>query len=288
MTTDRQQRPGEKQKSGNLFAPIKEISVINSQTPEQWHRVVSLAGGYNFRDLGDYETLDERRVKKGQIFRSGNIANLTPADVDQLSRLGIKAVCDLRSGPERKASPNRWAEQGKFHYWSGKDSQSTGDPIPTLEKCIVSADQTRQVACAIYRIMPYEHADSLREIFRRLAAGNTPLVFHCAAGKDRTGIVSALILTALGVARETIMADYILTDAVIERTCAMFLADSRHNIATASPRETWFPILKADPLYLETMFKEIESRHGSVETYLAEEVGVDEPALTAIRNHLLE
>lgn len=262
--------------------------MVNPNSPQQWHRIVSLSGGYNFRDLGNYKTSNNRRVRQGQVFRSGSIANLTPADIDQLARLGIKTICDLRSGPERIASPNRWIEQGSFNYWSGKESQATGDPIPILKRCLITADETRQVACDIYRLMPYEQADSYREIFKRLTAGNTPLVFHCAAGKDRTGVASALILAALGVARETIMADYILTDAVIEQICAIFLADSRHSLAIASPRETWFPILQADPLYLNAMFNEIEGRHGSVDAYLAEEIGVDKPALAAIRNRLLE
>lgn len=262
--------------------------MVNPNSPRQWHRFVSLTGGYNFRDLGNYKTSNNRRVRQGRVFRSGSIANLTPDDIDQLARLGIKTICDLRSGPERIASPNRWIEQGDFNYWSGKESQATGDPIPILKRCLITADETRQVACGIYRQMPYEQADSYREIFKRLTTGNTPLVFHCAAGKDRTGVASALILAALGVARETIVADYILTDQVIDRICATFLADSRHAAAIETPREVWFPVLEADPLYLETMFQEIKGRHGSVEGYLAEVIGLDRLALDALRDHLLE
>jgi protein-tyrosine phosphatase len=117
-----------------------------------------------------------------------------------------------------------------------------------------------------------------------VAAGELPLLFHCAAGKDRTGAVAALLLDLLGVPRDIIFADFILTDRVLKHNRERFLSYGRKNNVDDS---VWEPMLRADPVYLAAMFEEIDNVEGATISYL-ERLGITSDAVTAIRGHLLE
>jgi protein-tyrosine phosphatase len=265
-----------------------EVSV-NDRPPLDARRVIPLEGGRNFRDLGGYLTLDGRRVKWGKLYRSGSMAWLTPADYDRLSELSIKTICDLRTVRERTAEPNTWREVANIAYWAREHSESFGE----LRKAIGSASglSTPEMARAAmvegYRKLPFEQAPAHREIFNRLAAGEVPLVVNCAAGKDRAGTAAALILSALGVPRETVLDDYVLTEQVVDLE-AIFMDRRRKNELTDQSRGVVRAILKSDASYLHAALDAVEERHGSVTAYLRDALGITEDALFAIRQSLLE
>lgn len=255
-------------------------------------RVLPLEGGHNFRDLGGYATADGKRVKWGKVFRSGTMSGLTLADYGYLSNLGIKVVCDFRATDERKAEPNKWQQVQKVAYWTrdydmgfgelGKLFSTGGTPTP---------DAVRAIMTEGYRKTPYEQADGYREMFRRLAAGEIPLAFNCSAGKDRTGVAAALILSALGVPRETIVADYALSDKVVDFRRATTRGDASNNphaFLAKLPPDVVAPLMKSDADYIRAMFAEVERRHGSVERYLTDVLGLNARDLQAIRRQLLE
>jgi protein-tyrosine phosphatase len=250
-------------------------------------RVIALEGGRNFRDLGGYSTLDGRRVKWGKLYRSGSMAWLTPADYDSLSKLAIKTICDLRTVHERKAEPNKWQETASIGYWAREHSDTFGE----LRKVLVSGLSTPEMARAAmiegYRHLPFEQAPAHREIFNRLAAGEVPLAFNCAAGKDRAGTAAALILSALGVPRDTIIEDYLLTDRTVD-LATIFMDRKRENELTGLSRDVVSAVLKADASYLHAALDAVEERHGSVAAYLRDALGITEEALFAIRQSLLE
>lgn len=141
--------------------------------PIHERRLIPLEGGRNFRDLGGYLTSDGRRVKWRKLFRSGSMAGLTAADYGSLSSLSIKIVCDLRTAQE-------------------------------IEAELSTPKMARAAMIQGYRRLPFEQVPAHRELFRRLAAGDVPLVFNCSAGKDRAGTAAALILSALGVLRDAL------------------------------------------------------------------------------------
>jgi protein-tyrosine phosphatase len=259
----------------------------SDRAPLDARRVIPLEGGRNFRDLGGYRTLDGRRVKWGKIYRSGSMAWLTPADYDRLSTLAIKTVCDLRTDRERTAEPNKWCEAANIGYWAREHSNSFGE----LRKVMVSGLSTPEMARAAmiegYRQLPFEQAPAHRALFNRLAAGEVPLVFNCAAGKDRAGTAAALILSALGVPRETVVEDYVLTDRVVDLE-AIFMDRRRKNELTNQSRGVVTAVLKADASYLHAALDAVEERHGTVAAYLREALGITADALFAMRQSLLE
>lgn len=252
-------------------------------------RVLPLEGGRNFRDLGGYPTVDGKHVKWGKVFRSGDMAGLTPADYRYLSGLGIRVVCDLRTTRERSAGPNRWAEAAKIAYWT-RDYDMSGGDLRRLLALGGTPEQMRATMIASYRQLPTEQAPAYREIFQRLAAGEIPLAFNCSAGKDRAGTAAALILSALGVPDETVFADYALSDRVLNSQRPR----AGHNalrafgpLAQLSP-DTLRPLLASDPDYIRAAFAAIREKHGSVHQYLRDELGITNAQLATIRGELLE
>ena len=250
-------------------------------------RVLPLEGGRNFRDLGGYQTADGRRVKWGKVFRSGSMAGLTLADYDYLSNLGIKTVCDFRTSAERKAEPNKWQEAKKVAYWARDYEMSFGELGKLLSGGQATPEQVREVMLTAYRQLPYEQADAYRELFRRMLAGEIPMAFNCSAGKDRAGTAAALILSALGVPRETIVADYALSDKVVDFHAELTKSASSGFLAKL-PRDVLAPLFKSDPDYIRAMFAEVERKNGSVERYLTDVLGLTARDLQTLRQQLLE
>jgi protein-tyrosine phosphatase len=246
-----------------------------------------LEGGRNFRDLGGYRTLDGRCVKWGKLYRSGSMAWLTPADYERLSTLAIKTICDLRTGQERMAEPNKWCEAANIGYWAREHGHSFGELRKVMVSGLSSPEMARAAMIEGYRRLPFEQAPAHQAIFNRLAAGEVPLVFNCAAGKDRAGTAAALILSALGVPRETVVDDYVLTDRVVDLE-AIFMDRRRKNELTNQSRGVVTAILKADASYLHAALDAVEEKHGTVAAYLRDTLGITADALFAMRQSLLE
>ena len=177
-------------------------------------RVIALEGATNVRDLGGYRTRDGRIVRWRRLFRADGLHRLTGNDHRILTELGIAAAYDLRYGPERAGEPARLpAEIRSVHIGladrpeaSFLDSLGLGG-VPTVEN---AADYL----LGAYDRYPELYADACRTLLEHLSEpGNGPCLFHCTAGKDRTGFAAALILSALGVPYETVLEDYLLTNA---------------------------------------------------------------------------
>lgn len=261
---------------------------MSNQIDRPSPKTPALTGCFNFRDIGGLTGHDDRKVRHGLAFRSGSLSRATPADIEEFSRLGIRAVCDFRSGPEHEANPNQWIEKTDIEYWRWDASVSVGDSLALLRECSASEDLTRLRMQEVFRQIPYEQAVSFRELFTRLAAGKTPIVFHCAAGKDRTGVAAALLLSILGVEKEDIFRDFERTNHFFDRIRTGFLSDPRHTEITSGNNEAWVPMLKAYPEYLEAMFKALVHNHGSVPDFVQEIIGIDRDAQEQIRQHLLD
>ncbi len=251
-------------------------------------RIFEHPGYHNFRDLGGYQTFDGHTTRWRTVFRSGTLSEISGAGVDLLLQLQIRTVCDFRSGPEHDAFPNKWIENTTIDYWRWDRDVSVGDSLRLLQECSQSEIATRARMQEVYRQIPYEQAGSLQELFSRLASGQVPLVYHCAAGKDRTGVATALLLTSLGVPRDVIYRDYQLSDLFFERTQALFLSDPRHQELTQLHKSAWIPMLKSDTSYLDATFEIIEQNHGGITGYLNEVLNIGREQQRAIREVLLE
>lgn len=255
-------------------------------------RHIDFEGIENFRDFGGYSTAGGRALKTGRLYRSGYHAHATEADLARMAGMGIDAIIDLRRPEERVREPAR--------RWPGFAAQVIENDITSehhdwLDVLRGLSEVTPQWfyedSLAMYRLSPFEarHIDLFRRYFRQLAAGDGAIVVHCAAGKDRTGLICALTHHLAGVGHDDMIADYLLTndEARIERKMG-FLGGWMHDQAgvKASP-EALRMAVSVHPDYLETALAVIAERSGSVDAYLADELGVDEAMREAICGRLL-
>jgi protein-tyrosine phosphatase len=240
-------------------------------------RVVDLEGCLNFRDLGGYPTEDGRTVRWRQVYRSDALHHLTPADVARVrDELGIAAVVDLRSTAELRGEGRGplAREPIGFHHlplFDGQEARPEGwPPIATLADRYVLLAEIAQAPIA--------------RLIRVLAEAGGPVVYHCAAGKDRTGVVSAVLLGLLGVRDEVIVADYAATqenlEAIIERLMA---ARGYQTMLSALPPDT----LHAEAETMVAFLARIRERYGSMHGY-ARAAGVMEALVGRLAERLLE
>lgn len=251
-------------------------------------RLIALEGGRNFRDLGGYPTRDGRRVRWGRLFRSGSMAGLTQADWARLCELGVRTVCDLRTSIEREAEPFAWRDSDGLHYFARDYETSFGELRQVMASDFPTGEQARNGMIAGYRELPFEQAPAYRVMFGHLKANAVPLIVNCTAGKDRAGTAAALMLSALGVPREIVVEDFLLTN----RTVDLFGVFSRqpetsHGIGQLQP-DVARAILAADAAYIGAALDALDERHGSVEGFLDEVIEVRPHELSAIRDALLE
>jgi protein-tyrosine phosphatase len=242
----------------------------------------------NFRDLGGLAALQGQTIRHGQIFRSGRMHQVDGPDIDRLKTLAPKTLCDLRSGIERLKHPDHWANQFSLDHWFYNDLDRTGAPDQLTNHPLITANQAHGMMCDGYKKLPFEQTEGIREVFNRLIANRTPLILHCTAGKDRTGVYTALILESLGVSRDNILEEYQLTNQFIHSIHEIVLEQFPANSHPHAQPEVWLTIARADPDYLLAMFRSIDDKHGTVAHYLETEIGLTKDAVGILKKNLLE
>jgi protein-tyrosine phosphatase len=248
-------------------------------------RVIPLEGQSNFRDLGGYESADGRHVKWGEIFRSGELSHLTGEDYGRISALGIRTVYDLRDQSEQTSQRTAWAA-GPIHAFASTKQETDSSFAKALAAPDLDADKAHALLASFYSQMPRTYAPEYRAIFHELLEGHTPLLLHCTAGKDRTGLGSALILAALGVPRATIIRDYSLTDQLLKP--ARLPPTPFMQRMMSLPPNVLQAMTRADPAYIEAAFNSIQKDYGSTDKYLDAELDVGPAARDRLKALLLE
>lgn len=244
---------------------------------------VVACGWHNFRDLGGIALAGGGCLRAGMLFRAGGV--IESPDVEPFTPFAIDTICDLRNDGERERQPTPWQKLGAKDYWYRPHGEQTGDLRRVLDDVDGDPAAARTIMLRLYARMPSGMARSYREVFHRLADGRLPLVFHCSAGKDRTGVLAALILDSLGASREAIMADYLSANAhAPERLAAMLALSDDEDTKRA---ERWKPVLFADPDYLNAMFADLD-KAGGIEAYLAGAIGLSPAQRGAITAHLTQ
>lgn len=250
-------------------------------------RAIPLEGGNNFRDLGGYHTLDGRTVAWGRLYRSGVMANLTPDDFTRLGSLGIRTVCDLRSTEERTREPVNWPP-GVQPTVLATDYGLDMDALAGLFRGgPVTGPATRAAMAGFYREMPVSFAPQFRQMFRELVEGRAPLAFNCSAGKDRTGVAAALILSVLGVARETVIQDYLLSNRYFRPEMPKAAGgDPAARMLAGLPPDALQALMGVERSYIEASFAAIDET-GGLDRYVTEQLGLSARDLETLRRRYL-
>ena len=243
-------------------------------------RVIPLEGCSNLRDLGGYRTADGGRVRTGRVFRGASLANLTDADLAQLATLGIRTVCDLRGVRESERAPSRLPGADTPEMVRLPIEPRVGASLrDLLQREEATGEDTYALLQAAYAAYAGEHLPRYRALFALLLDGRLPLLFHCSAGKDRTGFGAALLLTALGVPREVVMADYLATNRIWRR---------EHALPPETPDAVRDTLLTAHRPLLEGALDQAIRSYGSAERLLEDGLGLDAARLRALRGTMLE
>jgi protein-tyrosine phosphatase len=251
-------------------------------------RIPEIEGALNLRDIGGYRGDGGLLVRRGRVYRSGTLSRLTPTGIAQVERLGVQTVFDLRATREREREPCALTQLDNLTYWSRDHDIAGGDLPRMLRDPTTSTADMRRRMIETYRTLPFDYAESFAALFGHIAKDTLPLIFNCSAGKDRTGIAAALLLDMLGVSRRTIMRDYAQTERLLEADRRTATGDRAklYEFAQHTAPGVITALLRSDPAYLAAAFIEIEARHGSVATYLAD-IGVTNDIRTAVRHQLL-
>lgn len=245
---------------------------------------IALEGVSNLRDLGGWPTRDGGRVRRGQVFRSAALHGLTAADIAALRGLGVAHVVDFRGDGERARWPTRMTDGVTIHELTIQPTIGASlkdlaeDPNSTAEDVV-------RVMRAAYGSYINDWHHRYRAMFDLLlpdsaeAGEPAPLLFHCTAGKDRTGVAAMLLLAALGVEDEVIHDDYLATNRLWRRDAEVSAG------LTPVVADT---LLSVQPAFLEAAYEAIHQGYGSIDAYLHQRLGLDDARLGVLRARLVE
>ncbi|MCL4804812.1 MAG: tyrosine-protein phosphatase [Anaerolineae bacterium] len=247
-------------------------------------RTLSLAGGVNFRDIGGYRTADGRVVRWGRVYRAGSLAELADDDIALLAALGLRLSCDLRSTAETVAAPDRLPPGAVARH---TPVVVDVHPLRRFIALIRKRHRVRELLQDAYITMLDQNGPLFADILRAAADPvNLPLVIHCTAGKDRTGLAVALLLLTLGVPEETVIADYTLSNHAYEVNAERIMPEMERLMDLGFSREQLRPFLLADARTLAAALAHLRRRHGSPAGYLRH-AGLDDATVERLRAELL-
>ncbi len=253
-------------------------------------RRLPLRGAHNVRDLGGYNTVGGRRLKRGMLYRADGLHRLTRHDIRRMQKLDLRTAVDFREEREYRRKPDR-LPNGVRQLWVPID--------------VGGAELRQEVRAAISGTGSGDLSDVMVRVGRELVNGHTPAyrswlhdmvteddalpqIFHCTAGKDRTGLASALLLRILGVPPETVFDDYELSNLYLTKLTKRVIRHIRLISLFRGDANTVRPILVADRRYLEASFEAIDAGWGGFDRYVEHGLGLDGAAIEALETRLLE
>ena len=234
----------------------------------------------NFRDYGGYDTAAGRALKTGRLFRSAHQASVSEADLERLKAFDFGVVVDLRRPVERRRQPSRRAANFTGQVLeSDLDERGEAPHITFLKTADLTPASGRAFMTATYRDLPFApaHLDLFRRYFRALAEADRPVLIHCAAGKDRTGMLAALTHHLVGVHRDDLMEDYLLTNTAVdlEGRAPAIAEQLKGFTGREASHDAVVAFMGVEAAYLDAAIAAIDARHGSLDGYLEQALGVD-------------
>jgi protein-tyrosine phosphatase len=255
-------------------------------------RLVDFEKILNFRDFGGWDTAGGGKVARGKLYRSASFHDASDSDIARLNAMDLRFLVDLRRPEERKHEPSRWMNETTRFIFNEEGAGGTELPphLVALLQSDLSAASTRAYMLSLYREIPFDPRliSLYRDWFSELGEGGSGVV-HCAAGKDRTGIICALTLMTLGVSEDNVFADYEFTNQAVDLEKRMPKIQQRMEERLARKLESAAlrPMLGVEIDYLHAALDAINQRHGSADAYVRDVLGVGEKQRAALRANLL-
>ena len=263
-----------------------------SAAEREAHRRISFAGSYNFRDLGGYATADGATVKWGALYRADNLAKLTDPDLTALNALGLYRLVDFRADFEKAADPDRLPTNLGFQVVELPIFDTNSQLGQSIRDRILNGDVNGIDADKLLIDANTQFATDFTPQFKAfiqevLVAEGKPVMFHCTAGKDRTGFAAAILLRLLGVPQETVLRDYLLSKeySMEARARDIFILRLTKGEQTAGVVEK---LSGVDAAYLQAAFQAIDTRYGSFTAYARDGLGLSDEEVARLRTNLLE
>ncbi len=255
-------------------------------------RCLAFDGAINFRELGGYQTCDGRRLRWGKLYRSEHLGHLSHADVGRLEQLKLRCICDFRGPAERRRAPDTLPVRGAprvVHLAVDQRALVSGaTAAKTLRKGVTAQDLTRGMKESYRRMV--SHCSAQYGAFMQLLCDNRnlPFLMHCTGGKDRAGFAAAMLLSALGVPRDTVFQDYLLTNELVAPSLEGFAEALVHSLDFDLAADVVAPLFVADASYLQESFEEIGRLHTSVDNYFRQGLGLTDEQRRSLQEELLE
>ncbi len=268
------------------------------------NRLLNIDGVINFRDIGGYQGLDGAQVVYGKAYRSAQLDRISAKGVSEMSALGIKTVVDLRFSDESERYPTvvQAFPEAEFISWQSELTEGNADSAKRIKRgwrdSLDSGDptQVREAMRINYPAKLYSHKGVYRTMLQRLIVDDAPLVFHCAAGKDRTGVAAALILGLLGVSNGDIVEDYLVSQSQVAHLFESWVTggatdyqhyDDFQQRMRQYPRELVQPVFDADANYIKTLLTYVDKTYQGFEQYAMQVLDLGQSELNELRARLL-
>lgn len=234
----------------------------------------------NFRTIGNIKNIDGRILKEGNFYRSAHLHKLKKKSIKTLENLGIKEIIDLRNSKEISQKPDVIPQNVDYKNYSAFEDE--GDQLDQAKKLVlkgkVKGSDANQRMLDFYKTYATENPEIIKKIIHEILDSENPVLYHCTAGKDRTGIITALILTILKFDRATIENNYLLSNNYRKQLVQkrLHLANNLHFLYPKMDLNVIEKLSWVEKDYLKAAFLEINKKYGSIDIYIHQNLGISE------------
>lgn len=235
--------------------------------------------------------MDGRMIPYHTFYRSGSLSRMNEEEIEEFKTLGIKYILDLRSKRETDMYPDPYFEGVKYLRHSGVQIKAGKDidfsPTGMRQMGLNGKEQFYKLKHVYYRNIPFEN-EAFHVLIDNVVDKKVPIIFHCASGKDRTGVAAMILLALLGVDEETIIKDYLLTNEILKDRIEAELEKSK-DLIKQDP--DIIKLLRMIEGVIEEIGREvisaIKDKYGTFENYFLEEYGLDDKKIAELRDYYL-
>ena len=256
--------------------------------PDAEKLLLPLDGCHNFRSVAGWQTADGRSVQAGRLYRSDGLDQLSDSDHARLAELGLSHVFDLRASAEIGRAPSRWPAAMDLRIWAGAESAAEANITALMQREGLDASAFHTAMCQVYSRFPLDLAEPVRALAAAVTEQDAcATLVHCTAGKDRTGFAVAMLLHAIGIARDDVMADYLASNASFDAARLRFDTDGRLTAIEARAPGAVAALVGVHPDYLHAAERQMEDDFGSIDNWLEQAAGLDRQRRAALAKTML-